>query len=141
MSLTVEEYEKRRAARLGSQQDKKSAQLEKDLEVLDRLEDEHGVSKVHRFDLNRYVDGLPTFVVVRAPRPVEHQRFVEQVGRSKGDMTKLLEASGAFASVAMLYPEPELRDKLKEEFPQILSEIAEVAQELCKAKASAEGKG
>lgn len=141
MSLTVQEIEARMAARRTAAAETRTKQYIEDLEALDTLEEEHGFDRVRKFELNRYCAGLPTFLVIRVPKPVEYKRFIQQVHRAKDDRDKALEAQDAFALVSLVYPAGELVEKVRAEFPQLLAEVSKVAGELCQARSEAEGKG
>lgn len=138
----LEAIEKRRAERRDETAKKRKAQLVVDMTALDELEEEHGFEGVARLNTDRFVDGLPTMVVVRAPKGVEYKRFTQQVRNAQGKHTKMGEAQDALAELVWLYPsDDELKKQMKEAFPGLLSSVAVAAVGLADLKEQEEGKG
>jgi hypothetical protein len=138
MSSRIEEIEARIAARKEKHEAGKLAQYEQDLEALDQLEAAYGYGKVARVNLNTWVDGFPTFVVVRAPKPIEFKRYQDQLADPKKHASA---AASALADVCVVYPEKDIWKSLCDELPAVRVMSGVAAVELSAAKAHAEGKG
>lgn len=144
MDPKVEEIEARRAARKAGHAAAREEQYAIDLEALDALEVEHGDDSVARLDVERYVKGHPTFVVLRAPRHDEYKRFCDLVARAsdKGSTDARRDAQDMLAHSVWVYPkESDARKAMLKDFPGILLSIVLRAVKLVEAQATTEGKG
>jgi len=137
----IAEIEARRNARKAALSSDREEQFAKDLEALDALEVEHGDGVVARLDVDHFVKGHPTFVVVRAPTGIQYKRFADMVTRAGEQATKRREATDMLAQSCWLYPDEAQRKEMLEHFPGLLPAISLRAMQLAEAKAADEGKG
>ena len=138
------EIEARRAARKAALEQARSAQEVLDLEAFDALEVEHGDGNVAQLELDRFVEGFPTFVVVRAPSSMQYKRFTDQVRKSveKNNMTARGQAQELLGQSCWVYPAAgEEQKKMLDQFPGLLVSLAVKAAKLVEASAADEGKG
>lgn len=142
---TVEEIQKRRAARAEALEEQRKEQYAKDLEALDALESDYGHGAIAAVAVSRFSPGQPTRAFLRKPKAAEYKRYVDQVNRSliggdKRDPKKFREAQDTIAKSVWVYPlEESARDSMLEEFPGLLSQIAGAALKLAEGEAEAEG--
>lgn len=131
----IEEIERRRAARREALVGERTAQRARDLAALDELEVEHGVEGLCRIELDRYVAGLPTFVVLRLPRAVEMKRYVSQ---AKNDP---LEAANVIASSCVVYPDADTYARVRETFAGVHVHGGVAVLQASQGRHAEEGKG
>jgi hypothetical protein len=144
VSAKLAEIEARRAERKGKLDEAKKVQACADLEAYDALEVEHGDENVASLEVERFVEGHPTFVVLKAPDGPQYKRFVDQVSRAveKNNLIERRKAQDLLAESCWIYPNtPEARKAMLAAFPGLLVSIAVRATQLVEGKASAEGKG
>lgn len=141
----IERLERRRSERAASLATAKAAQLETDLEALDRLEEEHGIARVARLDLDGWRPGVPTFVVVRAPTgttPNLYKRYSDKVRNARGDHKKIGEALDELGVSSIVYPEDAAaRRSLLDEFGGVAVSAGRRAVKFVEAEAEDEKKG
>lgn len=139
----IEEVEAKRAARKAELSGARDTQLAVDLEALDALECEHGDGKVERLNVDRFVPGHPTFIVLRAPSSALYKRFCDQVSRAakNNDPGARRAAENALGESCWIYPAEAERKAMLEEFPGLLLSVAIRAAKLVEASEAEEGKG
>lgn len=141
MSRSVEEIEAARAERKAKLAAAKAEQFAADLEALDALELEHGDDKVRRVDLNAWAPGVPTFVVVRMPSPIEFRRYQDQVKtQGNGKPGDVVRATHAVADACIVYPDADTYKRVREASPGVHVIAGTTAVDMCAAKAAEEGK-
>jgi len=113
----IAELEARRATRREVNDKARTEQYAKDLEALDRLEEEHGDGRVSALKMPSYVPGLPTFVVVNTPSASYFNRFRSMVRNANGKAQAQGEAKDLLASSCVLYPDAETYARMKEAWP------------------------
>lgn len=142
----IAEIEARRAARKQAEQDKSDAQRAADLEAIEALEAEHGYSNVSALRVE-YVDGLPTMVAVRTPRPAEIKRYRARVTPRKHPRTgqevtpDYAEAAEELGAACLVYPKPDVFAALVEKRPGALVAAGMAALKLAAAEDEEAGKG
>ncbi len=118
----IAEIEARRAARGAAEQAEADTQRAIDLEAIEALEAEHGYSGVSAVRV-KYVEGLPTMIAVRTPRPAEMKRFRDSVTPRKHPRTGVDQTPNYGAATEQLgaaclnYPSPEVFAELCEKRP------------------------
>jgi hypothetical protein len=131
----IAEIEARRAARQAKLAVAKEEQYALDLEALDALEVEHGDGAVARLDPERYVEGLPTFVVLKTPSGAQYKRFCDQLAKQAKDSGKARQdAQDLLAKSCWVYPKQEEQAAMLADFPGILTSIFVRAMQLVEAK-------
>lgn len=139
---TIEEIESRRAARKAAVAESRAAQYAKDLEALDSLEVEHGDGCVASLEVDKFVDGLPTMIVIRTPSQDQYKRFCQQVRRAAGNLEARGAAQDLLAESCWVYPStPDDRKRMLAAFPGVLTSVAVRAAKLAEFRADDEGKG
>lgn len=139
-----EAIEAKRAARQGDLSAAREEQYVTDLEALDALECEHGDSSVMRLDVERYVKGQPTFVVLKTPSPAVYKRFGDMCARAAktNDAPARRAAENMFGESCWVYPATkEAQASMLEHFPGLVLSIAIAAAKLVEARESETGKG
>jgi hypothetical protein len=117
--MTVEEIEERRAKRKEAIAKAREEQYAKDLEHIDRLEQEFGDDRVTVLSMPSFIAGLPTVVVVKTPLSSIFNRFRSQV-RAAGQKTIAIGAAkDLLASCCVAYPDEETYKRMCEEWPSI----------------------
>lgn len=139
----VQSVEERRLHRREQLRQQRDAQYARDLEALDAAELEHGASRVTQIELP-FVPGLPTMVIVRAPKAVEYKRYRDMTrnatqgfgvnGQKTGNAADLL------ADVCVIYPEAKIYAEVKEAVPGVHDNAFQAAHQLAEGKAVQEGK-
>lgn len=139
----IEEIQRKRDERREAIQRAKEEQFAKDLEVLASLEEEHGHDAVVRLDMERFVEGQPTFVVIKAPSRAAYKRFQDTMAiAEKGRGQKPLEVHEQFARACWVYPaERAEQEALLESFPGVSLSMSIRAQRFAEARVVDEGKG
>jgi hypothetical protein len=140
----IEQIEAERAARKAELATQRAEQRATDLEALNALEIEHGDGAVVALDLSRFVPGLPTCAIVKAPEVNYYKRFTQKVvSASERKASKDSQvAVEEFGRACWVYPKDDAaRSAMQESFPGLLASIAVAAQRLADAKAADEGKG
>lgn len=99
----VEDIQARREAKRVALEAKQAEQHAIDLEALDLLEDEHGISNVVWIEIP-YSEGLPTLVAAKTPNTVQMKRYRDMC-KTKGEKDpKYIEAAEMLAAVTRIYP-------------------------------------
>ncbi len=137
---TIEEIEERRAERKAALEVQRLEQYAVDLEALDGFEVEHGDGRIVRVDLERFIPGLPTMVLMRLPKPIEHKRYVDQCRERNGKPGDGVAAAWLVADVCRLYPDADLYAKVKETFTGAQTNMGVAAIKACQGRADEEGK-
>lgn len=141
----IERLERRRAERAAALQVEKTAQLAKDLEALDALEEEIGQERVARLDIDGWKPGFPTFVVVRAPTgttPNLYKRYSDKVRSAKGDHGKIGAALDELGIASIVYPvDAKARAEVLAEFGGVAVSAGRRAVKFVEAEAEDEKKG
>ena len=138
----IEEIEKRRAARREASAAARDEQHATDLEAIDKLEEEHGDGVLARLNVDRFVPGQPTFIVMRTPTRAAYKRFQDQYAAATKGKGKVLDAHENLARTCWVYPaDKAAQDAMLEVLPGIGHAISVHAQQLVEAQASDEGKG
>jgi hypothetical protein len=140
----IEEIEARRAARKAEIATAREEQYALDLEALDGLEVEHGDGAIARLDVERFVSGHPTFIVMKAPSGIQYKRFCDQVAQAtkKQDPKGRRDAENLLGASCWVYPaEEEKRKAMLDAFPGLLLSIAIKAAQLVEAREAKEGEG
>lgn len=133
--------EARRTERKAALDAAREEQRATDMEALDALEQEYGDGSVARLDVDRYVSGQPTFVVLKCPGADQYKRFCDMVARA-GNAAKKLDAQNLLAESCWCYPREEAKRKeMLAAYPGLLLSIAVRAMKLVEATEEAEGKG
>lgn len=134
--------ERRREEGRAKHEKKRLEQYATDLEALADLEDEHGCDAVASLTTDRFVEGLPTMVVIKAPDGKAYKKFVDQIRLAQGKAKKIGEAQDDLADYVWLYPsDKEKREEMKQKFPGTLASIVIVATKLADLREREEGKG
>ncbi len=142
MSSKLEDIEKRRAARKAELQAQADEQRVLDLEALDAAEVEHGDTSVAHIDVP-YTSGLPTMVVVRAPKDAEIKRYRAGLKVKDGQLDTAASNAAAeqLGAVCVVYPDKETFAKMCEARAALKSQVGARASALSTGKAAEEGKG
>lgn len=140
--MSVEDIEKRRAARKAAHEQAKAEQELKDLEAIDALEEESG-EPLHTMTANRYQQGCPVKIAYRAPTGVEYKRYCDMVGAAmkKNDHQARQKAQELLAQACLVYPVDESRKSMLEAFPGLLISLAIEAAKVAELRSEEEGKG
>jgi hypothetical protein len=119
----------------------------KDWEAFEAACEAHGYDAVKRLCLPRYVDGLPTFLVVRSA-PADHLRIFRshslKARKDKGGMPDLSTIDRELASLGracIVYPDADAIEAIKAEFPSVEKDAGVIAKDMSQAEAEEEGKG
>lgn len=141
--MSLEETEKRRAARREATEQLKAEQYEKDMAALDQLEEEHGETCVKALHVGSFVHGLPTFVVVKSPGGTSyHKRFVDNVRKANGNKQLEGAAQDMLARASIVYPaDAETLAAMLTAFPNMYNDVAAAAVDFVKLRAEDEKKG
>lgn len=141
---TIEEIEKKRAARRDAANTARADQELADLTAIDKLEEERG-ELLHTMSANRFTPGAPVKIAFRAPTSVEYKRYKDQVNAAvtKSDARKRVEAQELLASAVLEYPAKgsEALKGALEAFPGLLISLAIEAAKVAELRAEDEGKG
>ena len=140
--MTLDEIEARREARRQTYEAARSAQRAKDIEALDALEEAHGYGAVRVVEPARWVPGLPTLAVVRAPDPAQFKRWRDRLRgeaakEGRGDLAKPTEE---LADVCIVYPDQETYARLREASPGLHLGAGNAAAALATGKEIEAGK-
>lgn len=141
----IAELEAARASAKAANEPARKAQLVQDLKARARLEEQHGECTAVK--LSRYVKGIPTFALVRAPQSAEYKRFQAQLlaaDKQKGTQGAMARqgASDDFARACWVYPETqEQKNAMVAVAAGLLANIATAAALLAQGEEEEEGKG
>jgi hypothetical protein len=137
----LEKIEAKRAARKAALKQAEETQKAKDLEAVFNLECQLGDSNVGVMHVP-YVEGLPTLIAVRAPRPVELKRFRQTVApKDPKQAVDAADAAEALAHVCREYPEPEVYQSMLAARPGLGAQLGALAIKLGTGVEEREGKG
>lgn len=143
----IEELEARRKARREELERKTEARLAIDLEAVDAAEAQYGAERVAVARLAFVSEDLPVRVVVRAPEPVEMDRYRDTV-RDRGNPNNknfrkgdTLRGAEEIADVTRVYPDEATWHRLAEAFPAMRGQCGALAVDLGALDEEAEGKG
>ena len=116
---TIDEIEERRAARKKAIAKARDEQYAKDLEQVDKLEEELGDDRVGMLKMPSFVAGLPTLVVVKTPSSAIFNRFRQMVRKAGQKTVEIGAAKDLMAASCVAYPDTETYGRMKEEWPSI----------------------
>jgi hypothetical protein len=119
MGSGIEEIEARRAERKATRVQARQEQYAKDIVEIDRLEAELGDDRVAVLKMPSFVPGLPTVVVVKTPSKPHMNRFREMAQKAKDNRVAIGEAAAMLASSCIAFPEKEVYERMREEWPAI----------------------
>lgn len=151
--VRIEELEKKREARRAARSAKRDEQHALDLEALDALEDQYGaerlaVLRLDGADGERYVDGIPTLVVVKAPDEARVARYRAELKPKRKGRDGALEQVDPIPPLVLLGrsclvypPTQEQLDAILAELPGVDVQIGKLAASLAAGREEAEGKG
>ena len=112
-----------------------------DARALDSAEEEHGVDRVRRLLTPYFVEGLPTFVIVKSPGGTSYwKRFQDQIRNSKNNDQMKGAAQDQLARSSIVYPTGELLGSMCKEWPNLLNDAAGAAARLGKMDSEDEKK-
>ena len=141
----IAELEAARAQRKADNEPARKAQLVKDLKARARLEELHG--ELTAVKLSRFVQGVPTFALVRGPQSAEYKSFqarlfaAEKQKGTQGSMNKTI-ATDEFARACWVYPESQdEKTAMLNVASGLLANIAYAASTLAQGEEEEEGKG
>lgn len=134
---TLEEIQAARAARKEAKAAREQEQLVEDLTAINELEIEHGDENIATLRVDRYIDGLPVMIAVRAPKPVEVKRFRSRMKQRNADAHAACEEVGR---ACLLYPNAETFDKLAEHRPMLPADSGGLAIQILRTRSESEGK-
>jgi hypothetical protein len=139
--LTIEQIEKRRADKKSAYEADRNEQLLIDMEALEKAEDDHGIGRVVRVDMNGWKQGTPTMVLCRLPSTDELREYHESVHKNKGDARTALVAAENIARTLLLYPDRPTLVVMSQRCGDIVSTAGAKAVVVAQGKVAAEGKG
>jgi len=139
--MSREEIEHRRALRAAEAVKARDEQEEKDLEAIDKIEQELGIV-LKTMKVGSHKPGLPALIAYKAPAPEYYKRFSQQV-RAAGDNKQARgAATDMLGAVCLAYPADESVQKaLKEAFPGVVTSIGIAVMTMLEAQKEEEGKG
>ena len=117
-----------------------------DWEAFEVACEEHGYDAVKRLNLPRFIEGLPTFLIVKAA-PADNLRIFRQrvlkARKDKGgtpDLAAVDRAMGELGRACIVYPEASGVEAIKAEFPSVEKDAGAVAKSMSEAEEVEEGK-
>ena len=137
---TIEEIEARRAERAKALAEARAEQLGKDLEALDRLEEEHGTGRVVRVEVAAFTPGLPTCAIVCVPSEEAFKRLRDQLRRAKDGVARGA-AQDLLGEVCRVYPDAQTYAAMRAKSPGLHDAVSVAAMRLADAEAAEQGKG
>lgn len=132
--MNIEEIEERRRVRKEARVLAREEQYAKDLEQVDKLEEELGDDRVAVLETASYVAGLPVVVVVKTPSAAIFNRFRQMVRKANKSMEAMGAAQELLADSCIAYPEADTYKRMKEEWPSIHDSVGVEAIRLGEAK-------
>lgn len=117
-----------------------------DYEALERAADEHGIDGVARLRLARFVEGLPTFAIVRAAdrdlSKVHRDRITKAKRGRDGqpDTGAAIRAAAEVGKACIVYPDAEGCAAIREHFEDLYIRAGTVALDMARTHAEEEGK-
>lgn len=140
---TLEDIEKKRAARRSAHDSARQEQETADLAAIDALEEASG-APLHTMTANAFKPGIPVRAAFRAPTAAEYKRYCDLVGRAatKGDSDARKKAQEQLAASCLVYPaaDSDARKAMLEELPGVLISVALEAAKVAELRAEDEGK-
>lgn len=140
---TIEEIEKKRAARRDAAGAASKEQELKDLEAIDALEEKSG-EPLHTMSTRRFAPGAAVKIAFRAPTSLEYKRYKDQVNRalSASNPKARVDAQEQLAACVLEYPakDSEALKATLEAFPGLLISLAIEAAKVAELAAEEEGK-
>lgn len=130
--------EARREERKAAIEHARAEQYVKDLEAVDRLEEEHGPDRLRVLKLPSFVAGLPTVVVVRTPTSAEMKRH-RQMTRKNMTVGQHHNFEGIGAALdqlgasCVIYPDEVTFARMKEQWPGLHDDVGVAANRLGEA--------
>lgn len=132
--MNIEEIEERRRVRKEARVLAREEQYAKDLEQVDKLEEELGDDRVAVLETASYVAGLPVVVVVKTPSAAIFNRFRQMVRKANKSMEAMGAAQELLADSCIAYPDADTYKRMKEEWPSIHDSVGVEAIRLGEAK-------
>lgn len=129
--------EAKRAARRDETAKARERQYAIDLEAIDALGIEHGDDRIGVLPMPSFVADLPTAVVVKTPTTALFNRFRSMVRKAKGDAEALGSAKDLLAASCVVYPQPEVYERMKASWPSIHDNVGIEAIRLGEAEGKA----
>lgn len=140
---TIEEIEKRRAARRASHDADRLEQERADLEAIDALEETLG-EPLHTMTANGFKPGVSVKIAFRAPTAVEYKRYLGMSGRAitANNSDARTKSQELLALGCLVYPaDGEARKMMLDAFPGVLVSLSIEAAKVAELRAEEEGKG
>ncbi len=141
---TIEEIEKRRAARRASHDNDRLEQERVDLEAIDALEETLG-EPLHTMTANGFKAGVSVKIAFRAPTAIEYKRYLGMAGRAitANNSDARTKAQELLALACWVYPveNSDGRKAMLEAFPGVLVSLSVEAAKVAEMRAEEEGKG
>lgn len=138
----IKELEAKRAAKQDAEEEARKAQYLIDLAARIELEEEHG--HVTAVKLSRFVKGVPTMALVRAPSKPEYSRFKgmhASAANSKNAAKGRIDALEMLGNACWVYPAEEKRDAMLGVATGLVVNIGNAALALAEGREEDEGKG
>lgn len=133
----IQEIEERRAKRKEATAKARDEQYAKDLEQIDRIEQELGDDRVTVLEMPSFVAGLPTVVVVKTPSKGVVDRFRQMVRKAGKNAEALGAAADLLYPESIVYPDKDIFARMVAEWPSIQDDVTVAAVR----HAEARGKG
>jgi hypothetical protein len=132
----------RRAERAAAIETARAEQEVADLEAIEALEAERGITLNIENQVAQFVPGCPVIVGVRPPDATEYKRFFQKIGRAGEHADAKMAAHAELAQVCWAYPEDKkLRDGMLAANGGLLATVGNVAIKLAELKKDEAGKG
>lgn len=97
-------------------EEQRAEQMLIDLDAFDALELEHGRGRVAKIYPPQFKQGLPAFVIVRAPTALEYKRYSDMYRRAQQDGEKQLAAGELLGKSCLAYPDEKVREEMMKTF-------------------------
>lgn len=136
--MSIAEIQERRAKRREATAKAREEQYEKDLEEVDKLEEELGPDRVAVLETPSYVAGLPTLVVVKTPSAPVFGRFRSMIQKANDGAKKNTQAMGTaqelLADSSIAFPDAETYKRMQGEWPSLHDSVGVEAIRLGEAR-------
>ena len=143
----VSEIKARIEAKRKALADRSEAAAVQDWTAYEAACETHGYDAVKRLILPRYVEGLPTFVIIKAA-PADHMRIFRskalKARKDKGGMPDLSTIDRELRDLGracIVYPDADGIEAIKAEFPTVEKDAGVIAKAMSEAEAAEEGNG
>lgn len=141
----IEQIQARIEAKRKAHADTRADAAVADWEAYEQALERYGYDAVKRLKLPRLVEGLPTFVLVRAADADVlrfYRRDVMKAKRGRDHLPDLAVVDRALATLgaaSIVYPDAATLAKVKDMFPSVEKDAGIVAKEMSEAEAEEEG--